>query len=145
MKSCVCLYENKKNAGSLMAVVRTIMNHSSNEYDYRFETELYDDVNLLANEYAFSFSNFANMIYSFPAYTIFHHRKNGMRAVFVDQWHTDPENLSEEWRMIAVASPCLSDVRANEEFHVVVAVTSPTLSRDAYFFIFGEYPAERAS
>lgn len=145
MKSCVCLYESKKTAGTFSAVVRTIVDSPQGEHEHRFGAELYDDVHLFADEYAFSFSNFTHMIYTFPAYTIFHHRKNGMKAVFVDDQNIDLENLPDKWRMIAVASPCFADVRSREEFHVVIAITTSSLSRDAHFFIFGEYPEERVS
>ena len=145
MKSCVCLYESTKTAGTLSAVVRTIVDFPQSEHEHRFEAELYDDVHLFANEYAFSFSNFTQMIYAFPAYTIFHHRNNGMRAVFVDDQNIDLEKIPDQWKMIAVASPCASDVRSREEFHVVVAITTSSLSRDAHFFIFGEYPEDRVS
>lgn len=138
--SRVDLYQSVKQPDSFCAILRW----NSEEL---IPDECFFDIQRMADEHAFTFENFCSLLFVYPFYKLEDHERGlGLRAMLIDSL-TDPKSFPDEWELIAEATPeyirMIKDVPvlSVEDPVLSVVVKKQDISSDAYFFIYGEYPA----
>ena len=129
MYSCLILYESIGDEFALCAV----MQHPSHSL---ILDEYFEDVHCMNNEFAFTFSDFSFMIYSYPFHTIYAHERWGLKAFFVDKdGPLHPVSLPQKWRPVAFSIPVGGD---RDEPSVRCGMIAAAVRPETEFFLHGE-------
>lgn len=138
MISYIDLYESIHEDGHLVGVAR-----NENFLTGNFYPQIYDHIEKLGEERAFTFESFGYLVYDFPGYSILDHREAGFSAEYLSRPDMDPKELPLEWRHLATATPMFSHKNYYVGFMdtadtVIVKVLENPNSSEGHFFVFGE-------